>query len=65
MSVIFTSHATIGASTALLLDQTLPDDDSKDNGAYWWQKFVAYGRDVRSDEFYKLPFKLNRFFPSY
>nr|GMD96393.1 putative nucleobase-ascorbate transporter 10 [Ipomoea batatas] len=65
MSVIFTSHATVATSTALLLDRTLPGDDSKDNGTYWWQKFVVYGRDVRSDEFYKLPFKLNRFFPSY
>ncbi|RAL54741.1 hypothetical protein DM860_001869 [Cuscuta australis] len=63
--VVFTSHATVAVVLAEFLDRTLPNNDSKDNGLHWWQKFVAYGRDVRSDEFYKLPFKLNRFFPSY
>ncbi|KAM3342178.1 putative nucleobase-ascorbate transporter 10 isoform X1 [Capsicum galapagoense] len=68
MSVIFTSHATIAAMVAVILDQTLQfssDETQKDNGSHWWDKFVVYTKDVRSDEFYKLPCQLNRFFPSY
>ncbi|XP_055834937.1 putative nucleobase-ascorbate transporter 10 [Solanum dulcamara] len=68
MSVIFMSHATIAAAVAVFLDRTLPlsnDEARKDNGSHWWDKFVVYTNDVRSDEFYKLPCQLNRFFPPY
>jgi len=63
MSVIFTSHATIAAAVAVFLDRTLPfsnDEARKDNGSHWWDKFVVYTKDVRSDEFYALPLQLNR-----
>ncbi|KAL0325410.1 UNVERIFIED_CONTAM: putative nucleobase-ascorbate transporter 10 [Sesamum radiatum] len=68
MSVVFMSHATVAAVIALVLDCTLDyetDETRKDNGSYWWEKFVVYGKDVRSDEFYKLPGRLNRCFPSF
>ncbi|OIT29295.1 PREDICTED: putative nucleobase-ascorbate transporter 10 [Nicotiana attenuata] len=68
MSVIFMSHATVAAIVAVFLDRTLPfsnDEARKDNGSHWWDKFVVYSKDVRSDEFYKLPCQLNRFFPPY
>ncbi|XP_011070150.1 putative nucleobase-ascorbate transporter 10 [Sesamum indicum] len=68
MSVVFMSHATVAAAIALLLDCTLDygtDETRKDNGSYWWEKFVVYGKDVRSDEFYRLPGRLNRCFPSF
>uniref|UniRef100_M1APS5 Purine permease n=1 Tax=Solanum tuberosum TaxID=4113 RepID=M1APS5_SOLTU len=68
MSVIFMSHATIAAAVAVFLDRTLPfsnDEARKDSGLHWWDKFVVYTKDVRSDEFYKLPCQLNRFFPPY
>ncbi|KAG5612957.1 hypothetical protein H5410_024238 [Solanum commersonii] len=62
MSVIFMSHATIAAAVAVFLDRTLPfsnDEARKDSGLHWWDKFVVYSKDVRSDEFYKLPCQLN------
>ncbi|KAL0291071.1 UNVERIFIED_CONTAM: putative nucleobase-ascorbate transporter 10 [Sesamum angustifolium] len=68
MSLVFMSHATVAAVIALVLDCTLDygtDETRKDNGSYWWEKFVVYGKDVRSDEFYKLPGRLNRCFPSF
>ncbi|CAK9143575.1 unnamed protein product [Ilex paraguariensis] len=67
ISVIFMSHATVAAVVALLLDCTLPhgdDEHHKDSGLHWWEKFVLYTKDVRSDEFYRLPCKLNKLFPS-
>ncbi|KAK3029778.1 hypothetical protein RJ639_038220 [Escallonia herrerae] len=66
VSVIFMSHATVAGGIALLLDRTLPrgnDEHRKDSGSHWWAKFVVYKADVRSDEFYKLPCKLNKLFP--
>ncbi|KAK4348547.1 hypothetical protein RND71_031302 [Anisodus tanguticus] len=68
MSVIFMSHATVAVAVSVFLDRTLPfsnDEARKDNGSHWWDKFVVYTKDVRSDEFYKLPCQLNRFFPPY
>ncbi|KAK4428684.1 putative nucleobase-ascorbate transporter 10 [Sesamum alatum] len=68
MSVVFTSHAAVAAVIALVLDCTLDygtDETRQDNGSYWWEKFVVYGKDIRSDEFYKLPGRLNRCFPSF
>lgn len=61
------SHTTIAAMVALFLDRTLPhvkDEARKDNGSQLWEKFVLYSKDCRSDEFYRLPFQLNKFFPS-
>ncbi|XP_060193906.1 putative nucleobase-ascorbate transporter 10 isoform X1 [Lycium barbarum] len=68
MSVIFMSHGTIAVVVAVFLDRTLPfsnDEAHKDNGSHWWDKFVVYTKDVRNDEFYKLPCQLNTFFPPY
>lgn len=68
MSVIFMSHATVAGLVALVLDCSLDygsDQARKDNGWYWWDKFVVYNKDVRNDEFYKLPGKLNKCFPSF
>ncbi|KAK6160597.1 hypothetical protein DH2020_003978 [Rehmannia glutinosa] len=67
MSVIFMSHATVAAIIALVLDRCLDygsNEARNDNGSYWWDKFMVYNKDGRTDEFYKLPGKLNRCFPS-
>lgn len=67
MAVIFMSHATVAATVALILDCTLSrenDSTRKDNNLHWWEKFSLYGSDVRNDEFYALPFRLNKFFPA-
>lgn len=65
--VIFMSHTTIASLVALILDCTLfreNDATRKDSGLQWWEKFCIYSSDVRNDEFYALPFCLNKLFPS-
>lgn len=57
------TSTTIAAMIALLLDSTLAlgkDGSSNDGGLHWWRKFNSYNWDVRSGEFYALPFKLSK-----
>jgi len=67
VSVIFMSHATVAALIALILDTTLTcenDAARKDSGLQWWEKFSVYNADGRNDDFYRLPCRLNDFFPA-
>ncbi|KAK8664652.1 hypothetical protein V6N13_084430 [Hibiscus sabdariffa] len=49
---------------AAVLDNTLDYKDSgRDRGMPWWANFRSFEGDNRSEEFYTLPFDLNRFFP--
>lgn len=67
INVPFSSEAFVAGSLALFLDATLRKNDSqtrKDRGAHWWDRFRSYKTDTRSEEFYSLPFNLNKFFPS-
>jgi solute carrier family 23 (nucleobase transporter), member 1 len=67
VNVIFSSKAFVAAFVAYLLDNTLHRHESsvkKDRGYHWWDKFRSYRTDTRSEEFYSLPFNLNKFFPS-
>ncbi|ESW15124.1 hypothetical protein PHAVU_007G046400 [Phaseolus vulgaris] len=68
VQVIFSSPATVAIIVAYFLDLTLRRGDSltrRDSGRHWWEKFRNFNHDTRSEEFYSLPFNLNRFFPSY
>ncbi|KVH88063.1 Xanthine/uracil/vitamin C permease [Cynara cardunculus var. scolymus] len=63
VSVVLMSHASVAVMIAMVLDCTL----CKGNDEYrkdWWEKFAVYGKDIRSDEFYKLPWQLNKLFPA-
>ncbi|KAF4346099.1 hypothetical protein F8388_003347 [Cannabis sativa] len=65
--VVFMSHTTVAALVVLILDCTLfreNDSTRKDSGLHWWEKFSLYGSDVRNDEFYALPFNLDKLFPA-
>ncbi|CAI9280347.1 unnamed protein product [Lactuca saligna] len=67
VNVPFSSEAFVAAILAYFLDNTLHYKDSsvrRDRGKDWWDKFHSYQTDTRSEEFYSLPFKLNRYFPS-
>nr|KAJ0212321.1 hypothetical protein LSAT_V11C400186970 [Lactuca sativa] len=67
VNVPFSSEAFVAAILAYILDNTLHYKDSsvrRDRGKHWWDKFHSYQTDTRSEEFYSLPFKLNRYFPS-
>ncbi|KAK1316898.1 Nucleobase-ascorbate transporter 7 [Acorus calamus] len=67
VSVIFSSPVVVAAMVAYFLDCTLHHGDSevrKDSGRHWWEKFRSYRTDPRSQEFYSLPYNLNKYFPS-
>ncbi|XVF81576.1 hypothetical protein PTKIN_Ptkin15bG0166000 [Pterospermum kingtungense] len=64
LNTLFSSPATVGLIIAVFLDNTLEVEKSKkDRGMPWWVKFRTFRGDNRNEEFYTLPFNLNRFFP--
>ncbi|KAK3039763.1 hypothetical protein RJ639_027420, partial [Escallonia herrerae] len=64
LNTIFSSPPTVGLIVAVFLDNTLDVENSmKDRGMPWWVKFRTFRGDNRNEEFYTLPFNLNRFFP--
>jgi nucleobase transporter 1/2 len=65
--VIFSSPATVAAILAYLLDCThlyWEPHVRNDSGYLWLEKFKSYRHDVRSEEFYALPYGMSRYFPS-
>ncbi|XP_052183594.1 nucleobase-ascorbate transporter 6-like [Diospyros lotus] len=67
INVPFSSEAFVAGLLAYFLDNTLHRRDlvvRKDRGKHWWDKFRSYKTDTRSEEFYSLPFNLNKYFPS-
>ncbi|KAK2968606.1 hypothetical protein RJ640_005273, partial [Escallonia rubra] len=67
INVPFSSEAFVAGLLAYFLDNTMHKKDSqirKDRGKLWWDKFRSYKTDTRSEEFYSLPFNLNKYFPS-
>ncbi|KAJ1385627.1 Xanthine/uracil/vitamin C permease [Sesbania bispinosa] len=67
VTVIFMSHTTVAALVAFILDVTLSREDDaarKDSGLQWWERFSLYNADVRNNEFYSLPCKLDELFPA-
>ncbi|KAL6213237.1 hypothetical protein ACLB2K_012684 [Fragaria x ananassa] len=67
VQVIFSSAATVAIIVALFCDLTMGCGHSstrRDSGRHWWGKFRKFDTDTRSEEFYSLPYNLNRHFPS-
>ncbi|XP_078443385.1 nucleobase-ascorbate transporter 6-like [Wolffia australiana] len=67
LNVIFSSEAFVAGLVAFFLDNTLHRHNSaakKDSGRHWWKKFKSFKTDTRSEEFYSLPFNLNKLFPA-
>ncbi|XVE85018.1 hypothetical protein DITRI_Ditri17bG0058800 [Diplodiscus trichospermus] len=67
INVPFSSEAFVAGLLAMFLDVTLRGKDNatrKDRGMHWWDRFRSFKTDTRSEEFYSLPFNLNKFFPS-
>ncbi|CAN6162339.1 unnamed protein product [Urochloa humidicola] len=64
INTIFSSPPTVVLFVAVLLDNTLDvKDAARDRGMHWWARFRTFRGDSRNEEFYTLPFNLNRFFP--
>ncbi|KAG7585188.1 Xanthine/uracil/vitamin C permease [Arabidopsis thaliana x Arabidopsis arenosa] len=67
INVPFSSKAFVAGILAFFLDVTLSSTDSatrKDRGMFSWDRFMSFKSDTRSEEFYSLPFNLNKYFPS-
>ncbi|KAM7484270.1 hypothetical protein LguiA_000279 [Lonicera macranthoides] len=67
INVPFSSEAFVAGILAMFLDVVLHKKDNatrKDRGMPWWDRFRSFKTDTRSEEFYSLPFNLNKFFPS-
>ncbi|KAB1208905.1 putative nucleobase-ascorbate transporter 10 [Morella rubra] len=67
VTVIFMSHTTVASLVALILDCSLSratDATRKETGLHWWMRFSLYSSYIRNDEFYELPFGLNKLFPA-
>ncbi|KAL0356003.1 UNVERIFIED_CONTAM: Nucleobase-ascorbate transporter 6 [Sesamum radiatum] len=67
VNVPFSSEAFVAGILAFFFDNTLDKKDPqirKDRGKHWWDKFRSFKTDTRSEEFYSLPFNLNKYFPS-
>ncbi|KAJ4763165.1 Nucleobase ascorbate transporter [Rhynchospora pubera] len=64
LNTIFMSPPLVGMLVSVLLDNTVDVVKAKrDRGMPWWVKFRTFRGDSRNEEFYTLPFNLNRFFP--
>ncbi|KAF5472948.1 hypothetical protein F2P56_009603 [Juglans regia] len=64
LNTIFFSSSTVALIVAIFLDNTLDYKNSaRDRGMPWWVKFRNFKGDSRNEEFYTLPFNLDRFFP--
>ncbi|KAI3888972.1 hypothetical protein MKX03_028771 [Papaver bracteatum] len=64
INTVFSSSPTVALIVSIFLDNTLDYKDSaRDRGMHWWVKFRTFRGDGRNEEFYTLPFNLNRFFP--
>ncbi|ESW10103.1 hypothetical protein PHAVU_009G181000 [Phaseolus vulgaris] len=67
INVPFQSKPFVAGVVAYFLDNTLFKRESsirKDRGKHWWDKYKSFKGDTRSEEFYSLPFNLNKYFPS-
>ncbi|CAL9049557.1 unnamed protein product [Musa banksii] len=64
INTIFSSPPTVALIVAVFLDNTLDvSGTAGDRGMAWWARFRKFQGDSRNEEFYTLPFNLNRFFP--
>ncbi|KAK8526484.1 hypothetical protein V6N11_075679 [Hibiscus sabdariffa] len=67
INVPFSNEAFVAGSLAMFLDCMLQGKDNtrrKDCGMHFWEKYRSFKSNARSEEFYSLPFNLNKFFPS-
>ncbi|KAG5019738.1 hypothetical protein JHK87_015593 [Glycine soja] len=67
INVPFQSKPFVAGVVAYFLDNTLFKREAairKDRGKHWWDKYKSFKGDTRSEEFYSLPFNLNKYFPS-
>ena len=65
LNTIFSSPATVAMIVGTLLDTTLEArDHAVQRGIPWWDPFQRRNGEVRNEEFYSLPLRINEFMPT-
>lgn len=65
LNTIFSSPPTVAIIIGTLLDNTLQArETAADRGIPWWRPFQHRKGDVRNDEFYSLPLRINEYIPT-
>uniref|UniRef100_A0A2C9U1T9 Nucleobase-ascorbate transporter 3 n=1 Tax=Manihot esculenta TaxID=3983 RepID=A0A2C9U1T9_MANES len=65
LNTIFSSPPAVAMITGTLLDNTLDARHTiNDRGIPWWKPFQHRKGDVRTEEFYSLPLRINEWLPS-
>uniref|UniRef100_A0A7C8YP96 Xanthine/uracil/vitamin C permease n=1 Tax=Opuntia streptacantha TaxID=393608 RepID=A0A7C8YP96_OPUST len=65
LNALFSSPPTVAMIVGTLLDTTLEARDSAgDRGVPWWIPFQNRKGEIRNDEFYSLPLRINEFMPT-
>jgi len=65
LNTIFSSSPTVAIIVGILIDNTLEGKlKAVDRGLQWWSPFQNRKGDVRNDEFYRLPLRINEYMPT-
>ncbi|CAO2817840.1 unnamed protein product [Amaranthus hypochondriacus] len=65
LNTIFSSPPTVAIIVGTILDTTLEArDTANDRGVAWWIPFQRRKGEVRNEEFYSLPLRINEFMPT-
>ncbi|KAJ6404834.1 hypothetical protein OIU84_012914 [Salix udensis] len=65
LNTLFSSPPTVAMIVGTLLDNTLESRQTiNDRGIPWWKPFQNRKGDVRTDEFYSMPLKINEWMPT-
>ncbi|KOM33757.1 hypothetical protein LR48_Vigan01g331300 [Vigna angularis] len=65
LNTIFSSSPTVAIIVGTLIDNTLEGKSKAvDRGLPWWGPFQNRKGDVRNDEFYRLPLRINEYMPT-
>ncbi|KAF9687598.1 hypothetical protein SADUNF_Sadunf02G0110000 [Salix dunnii] len=65
LNTLFSSPPTVAMIVGTLLDNTLEARQTiNDRGIPWWKPFQNRKGDVRTDEFYSMPLKINEWMPT-
>ncbi|KAH1064936.1 hypothetical protein J1N35_029923 [Gossypium stocksii] len=64
LNTIFSSPATMAIIVGTVLDNTLEAKNLEDRGVPWWKPFQHSKGDVRTEEFYSYPLRINEYIPT-
>ncbi|KAG4148062.1 hypothetical protein ERO13_D05G263150v2 [Gossypium hirsutum] len=64
LNTIFSSPATKAIIIRTVLDNTLEAKNLEDRGVPWWKSFQHSKGDVRTEEFYSYPLRINEYIPT-